>query len=130
VALPSLAAELGVTRVLADTVDPVLLFETYLPTRFYLPREDVRLDLLVSGSAESHCPYKGFAREYWDLPSSGAEAPVTGIAWSYTDPYPAVGAIAGRIAFYDELVDVEVDGEARQRPHSFFSARSNRPRTA
>lgn len=116
--------------VLADSVDPVLLFETYLPTRFYLPREDVRLDLLVPGTAESHCPYKGFARDYWDLPSPRGGDPVAGIAWSYADPYPAVGAIAGRIAFYDELVDVEVDGRARPRPESFFSSRSNRPRTA
>lgn len=116
--------------VLADSVAPVLLFETNLPTRFYLPREDVRLDLLVPGSAESHCPYKGFARAYWDLPRVDGGDPVTGIAWSYADPYPAVGAIAGHIAFYDELVDVEVDGVARPRPQSFFSDRSNRPRTA
>src|SRR5689334_12279214 len=49
-------------QVLADSVRPVLLFETGLPTRFYLPREDVRLDALTPGASESHCPYKGFAR--------------------------------------------------------------------
>ena len=117
-------------RVLADSVDPVLLFETGLPTRFYLPREDVRLDVLARGSAESHCPYKGFARSYWDLPGTDDNDPVAGIAWSYTDPYPAVIAIVDRVAFYDELVDIEVDGAPRQRPQSVFSDESNRPKTA
>ena len=117
-------------RVLADSVDPVLLFETGLPTRFYLPRADVRLDVLARGSAESHCPYKGFARSYWDLPGGGDNDPVAGIAWSYADPYPAVIAIVDRVAFYDELVDIEVDGVPRERPQSAFSDESNRPRTA
>jgi len=117
-------------QVLAESTHPVLLFETGLPTRFYLPREDVRLDLLAPGSSESHCPYKGFARDYWDLPASEGSDALTGIAWSYADPYPAVGAVAGRIAFYDELVDVEVDGVARDRPRSVFSDAGNRPTTA
>jgi uncharacterized protein (DUF427 family) len=118
-------------QVLADSVHPVALFETGLPTRFYLPREDVRLDVLVRGTHESHCPYKGFARTYWDLPAGvGNHDPIAGIAWSYADPDPAVSAIADRVAFYDELVDVEVDGVPRQRPRTMFSDESNRPRTA
>lgn len=117
-------------QVLADSVRPVLLFETGLPTRFYLPREDVRLTLLVRSPVESHCPYKGFARAYWDLPGNDRDEAVVGIAWSYPDPYPAVSAIADLVAFYDELVDVEVDGVPRERPRSVFSDASNRPRTA
>lgn len=117
-------------RVLADSVDPVILYETGLPTRFYLPRDDVHLDQLVPGSGESHCPYKGFARSYWDLPPEEGNDAVTGIAWSYADPYPAVHAIADRIAFYDELVDTEVDGIPRARPWSVFTEQSNRPTTA
>lgn len=117
-------------RVLADSVRPVILFETDLPSRFYLPLEDVRLDVLERGSHESHCPYKGFARAYWNLPAGAGSGPVEGIAWSYADPYPAVGAITGRVAFYDELVDVEVDGVPRERPRTVFSDESNRPRTA
>ncbi len=115
---------------LADSHDPVLLFETHLPTRFYLPREDVRLDLLEAGEFTSHCPYKGTAREYWDLPEGPGHAAVPGIAWSYTEPFPAVGAVAGRIAFYDELVDVQVDGEPRVRPVTIFSDRRHRPTSA
>lgn len=117
-------------RLLADSSRPVLLYETGLPVRSYLPREDVRLDLLVPGSGQSHCPYKGFARDYWDLPAGDGHEAVAGIAWSYADPYPAVGAIAGRVAFYDELVDVEVDGVARARPRSVFSEQGNRPTEA
>jgi uncharacterized protein (DUF427 family) len=115
---------------LARSRRPVLLFETELPVRSYLPREDVRLDLLVVSDRESHCPYKGLADEYWDLPARGDRPAVRGIAWSYTDPFPAVGAIAHRVAFYDELVDVEVDGVPRRRPESVFSREENRPTTA
>ena len=98
--------------VLADSSAPVLLFETDLPTRYYLPREDVRLDDLSPSTNRSHCPYKGEADRYWDA-AAPAEAP--NVAWSYTAPFPAVAKIAGRIAFYDELVDVTVDGVLQPR---------------
>ena len=106
---------------LADTTDPVLLFETYLPTRYYLPQEDVRLERLSEASNHSHCPYKGFAEDYWDAPGSPS------VAWSYPDPYPAVARIKGRIAFYNESVDITVDGEPQPRPRSIFSNTKNRP---
>lgn len=109
--------------VLADSSDPVLLFETDLPTRYYLPAADVHLDALRASDVQSLCPYKGRATRYWD-----AVAPaVPGIAWSYPEPFPAVGRIAGRIAFYNELVDITVDGVAVERPVSPFSAAANRP---
>ena len=107
--------------VLADTTRPVLLFETGLPTRFYLPADDVDLGRLTPTATTSHCPYKGDADRYWSA-TGGAD-----IAWSYAAPFPAVGAIAGRIAFYDELVDVRVDGSLRERPVSPFSRAANRP---
>jgi uncharacterized protein (DUF427 family) len=107
--------------VLADTTSPVLLFETGLPTRFYLPEADVDLGALTRTRTTSHCPYKGDADRYW----STAEG--TDIAWSYSAPFPAVGAITDRIAFYDELVDVRVDGTLRDRPVSPFSSAANRP---
>lgn len=102
--------------VVADTHHPVLLFETGVPTRHYLPPEDVRLDLLTEVAHSTVCPYKGTADRYWSLPG------LARIAWSYTDPAPAVGAVAGRIAFYDEFVDTAVDGVLRPRPQSPFSA--------
>lgn len=108
-------------HLLADSSDPVLLFETFLPTRYYVPRADVDFDRLTAVDRFSLCPYKGYAREYWDAPGS------RGVAWSYADPFPAVGAIAGRVAFYNESVDITVDGMALPRPESVFSNRANRP---
>lgn len=110
--------------VLADSRRPVLLYETELPTRYYLPREDVRLDLLESSANRSRCPYKGAAEEYWSLPGvEGGE----NIAWSYPAPFPAVGKVAGMIAFYNELVDITLDGEPQERPVSVFSDPKQRP---
>ncbi|AIY00429.1 hypothetical protein ART_0830 [Arthrobacter sp. PAMC 25486] len=106
---------------LADSIEPVLLFETYLPTRYYFPRTDVHLDRLSAGSNRSHCPYKGYAENYWDAPGSPS------VAWSYPDPYPAVWRIKDRIAFYNESVDITVDGAAVPRPRSIFSKTKNRP---
>src|SRR4051794_8614518 len=105
-------------RVLADSTSPVLLFETGAPTRYYLPEADVRLDELKRSRSRSHCPYKGVADRYWDLPG---HPDGTGLAWSYSRPFPAVGRIADRIAFYDELVDVTVDGVAQPRPVTPFT---------
>lgn len=106
---------------LADTTDPVLLFETYLPTRFYIPRADVDFAKLSESANRTHCPYKGQAEEYWDAPG------MPGVAWSYPHPYPAVGAIKGRVSFYNELVDITADGVALPRPKSTFSNEENRP---
>ncbi|WP_322936521.1 DUF427 domain-containing protein [Nocardioides bizhenqiangii] len=109
---------------LADSRSPVLLFETDLPTRYYLPREDVRLDLLVPTANSSVCPYKGLAEDYWSLPGvPGGD----NVAWSYAMPFPAVGKIQDRVAFYNELVDISVDGVPQQRPESVFSKAGNRP---
>lgn len=112
----------GVT--LASSDRPVLLFETDLPTRFYLPADDVRLDLLEQTDTFSFCPYKGRADGYWSWPGVPALADV---AWSYSSPAPAVGAVAGRVAFYNELVDITVDGVLLDRPESPFSSREQRP---
>ncbi len=110
--------------VLADSHSPVLLFETDLPTRFYLPRADVRLDALTSTTNRSACPYKGSAEEYWSVP--GVEGG-DNVAWSYADPFPAVARIKDRIAFYNEVVDITLDGMPQRRPRSIFSRAANRP---
>ncbi len=102
-------------QVLGETRRPVLLFETRLPTRYYLPPEDVALDLMTEVPHATVCPYKGTADRYWSLPD------LARIAWSYSDPHPSVAAIAGRVAFYTEFVDVTVDGERLERPVTPFS---------
>lgn len=110
--------------VVAESHSPVLLFETHLPTRYYFAPDDVRLDLLVRTRNVSACPYKGIARKYWSMPGVPDG---DNVAWSYGTPMPAVRAIKGRIAFYNELVDVTVDGVLQPRPESVFSKRGNRP---
>ncbi|OIJ92688.1 DUF427 domain-containing protein [Streptomyces colonosanans] len=120
-ALPSsrhVRVEIGGTAV-ADTRRPVLLFETGLPVRYYIPREDVRLDLFASTDHATGCPYKGTAR-YWSY-RSGAGVPPN-VAWSYPDPLPAVAAVKGLVAFYNEAVDITVDGERVERPVTPFSS--------
>lgn len=109
---------------LADTRRPVLLFETHLPTRCHVPREDANLDALEPTSNRSRCPYKGAADEWWSV--AGHSEP-SSVAWSYPSPLPADGKVVGMIAFYNELVDITVDGERQERPVSVFSAAANRP---
>ena len=106
-------------EVVADSRAPVVLFETGLPVRYYLPREDVRLDLLDPTDLATGCPYKGTA-EYWSS-RGGTDVPPN-IAWSYPDPVPAVAAVRDRIAFYNEAVDIDVDGVPQARPTTVFSA--------
>ncbi|MFJ9561352.1 DUF427 domain-containing protein [Streptomyces fuscichromogenes] len=119
-ALPSsrhLVVEIHGT-VVADTHRPVLLFETGLPTRYYVPPEDVRLDLLEPTDHHTGCPYKGTAA-YWSWRGDSDVPP--NIVWSYPDPLPAAGAVKGLLAFYDEAVDITVDGERQERPVTHFT---------
>jgi uncharacterized protein (DUF427 family) len=104
--------------VLADSQSPRLLFETGLPVRYYLPRPHVRMDLLVDSPTVTHCPYKGRART-WSV-QAGDELR-TDLAWSYPAPLAESQKIAGLIAFYNEKLDIEVDGVIQERPHTHFS---------
>jgi uncharacterized protein (DUF427 family) len=97
--------------VVADSHRPVVLYETGLTPRYYLPHVDVRMDLLVPTDTVSHCPYKGTAT-YWDLVVEGAA--VSDVAWSYTTPLPESAKIAGLVAFWPEKsaeLHVTVDGQ-------------------
>jgi uncharacterized protein (DUF427 family) len=107
----------GVT--VADSTSPRLLFETSLPVRYYLPKPHVRLDLLVPTDTVSHCPYKGQA-QWWSVRTPDGQIRAD-LAWAYRTPLPESQKIAGLIAFYDEKVDVEVDGARQERPVTKFS---------
>jgi uncharacterized protein (DUF427 family) len=96
----------GVT--VADSHRPTLLFETMLPPRYYLPREDVRTDLLVPSDTTSMCPYKGVA-SYWSVHADGVVMP--DVVWSYPDPIPENPRIRDLFCFFNERVDVTVDGQ-------------------
>ncbi len=98
-------------RVLADSRRPVVVYETGLVPRYYLPREDVDWSALREIDGWSECPYKGEASHYW----ASAASPDREIAWSYPAPLPVVAPIAGRVAFYSERVTVTVDGVAVSR---------------
>jgi uncharacterized protein (DUF427 family) len=99
----------------AESTKPVLVFETGLPVRYYLPKLDVRLDLLTPTETVTRCPYKGQAR-YWSISN------VEDAAWSYTYPLPAMGSLGAHIAFFQERVDeLWVDGEQVERTQTRWS---------
>jgi uncharacterized protein (DUF427 family) len=95
---------------LAESTRPVLLFETNLPTRYYLPRDDVRAPARPSAK-RTFCPYKGQA-SYLSFEASDD------LAWYYPDPLPDIVAIAGLVSFYNELVEITVDGEPEGGPEA------------
>jgi uncharacterized protein (DUF427 family) len=98
----------------AESMCSRMLFETGLPVRYYLLKTHVLMDLLTPTETVTHCPYKGQA-EYWSV---GSHAD---FAWSYRAPFPESQKIAGMIAFYNEKVDIYVDGVLQERPVTKFS---------
>jgi len=101
-------------EVVAETTRPRLLIETGLPTRYYIPKLDVRQDLLTATNTSTRCPYKGKA-SYWSVTVKGKE--FTDIVWGYPAPIPECPKIENLLCFYDEKVDaVYVDGELQPRP--------------
>jgi uncharacterized protein (DUF427 family) len=104
-------------ELLAETTRPRLLFETSLPMRVYMPREDVRVELRPS-SKRTYCAYKGQA-SYWSLDAAGTER--KDLVWSYEDPLREAAEITGLVAFFNEKVDIVVDGERSERPRTQWS---------
>lgn len=86
---------------------PVMVFETGLPTRYYLNRSDVRLDLLEPSSTQTSCPYKGTTSAYWSVTVNGQQ--YRDVAWCYDFPTLEVAPIAGLVAFYNERADIVVE---------------------
>jgi uncharacterized protein (DUF427 family) len=106
----------GIT--VADSTSPRILFETGLPPRYYLPLTDVRTDLLRPSASQSHCPYKGTAG-YWSVDTGTAVH--EDVVWMYRTPLPESQKVAGLACFYNEKVDVYLDGELQARPKTPFS---------
>lgn len=98
--------------VLAESERALVMFETGLPPRFYLPREDVVAELRPSERATG-CPVKGVA-SYFSVALDGHV--IEDIVWTYPDPLPEATRIAGLLAFYNERVDIELDGIPQERP--------------
>jgi uncharacterized protein (DUF427 family) len=105
-------------QTVARSIRPLLLFETSLPTRYYLPFTDVRIDCLEPSDTVTVCPYKGRAR-YWSVRAGGVL--VRDAAWSYPDPVPENPKIRDLVCFFTERVDLVLDGVAQARTVSPWS---------
>jgi uncharacterized protein (DUF427 family) len=104
---------------LAETSRALFLFETGHPTRYYIPREDVRADCLVPSESHTACPYKGTA-SYHSVKLGGET--FEDLVWSYPDPLPEVGRIKDLLCFYNERVEaIHLDGEELAKPRTKWS---------
>jgi uncharacterized protein (DUF427 family) len=102
-------------ELVAETRRPTALFETRLPTRWYIPRDDVIAELTRNDEHRTTCAYKGHAT-HWDV--AGEKA----VAWSYELPLNDAMPVRSMICFYNERVDIDVDGERQPRPHTQWSS--------
>jgi uncharacterized protein (DUF427 family) len=102
-------------QLLAETTDAVALFESNLPTRWYIPREDVVAELEPSDT-HTICPYKGHAG-YFSVRLDSGELDED-LVWHYAEPFSDALGVAGLLCFYNERVDIELDGEQQERPES------------
>lgn len=105
--------------VLAETASPLMLFETGLPTRYYINRTDVDFSRLAESGTVTECPYKGTTSGYWS--ARIGDAVHDDIAWVYDFPTREVLPIAGMVAFYNERVNVYVDGSLVSQPSTQFA---------
>jgi uncharacterized protein (DUF427 family) len=106
----------GVT--IADTTNGAFLYETGLPTRYYIPKTDVRMDLFTPTELKTACPYKGTAR-YWSVAVDGAIH--DNVVWGYDTPLAESQKVAGLVSFYNEKVDIYVDEVLQERPKTKFA---------
>ena len=102
----------------ADSDQPKILFETGLPPRYYLPLSHVRTELLRPSDRRTLCPYKGWAN-YFSLEIDGTVHP--DYVWIYRTPLPESSRVSGLVAFYNEKMDITVDGVLQERPRTVFS---------
>jgi uncharacterized protein (DUF427 family) len=105
--------------VLATSTSPVMVYETGLPTRYYLNPTDVDFSLLLPSDTVTECPYKGTTSSYWSAKVGGEV--VSDVAWSYAFPTRQLQPVTGLIAFYNEKVDTFLDGELLERPDTHFA---------
>ena len=102
----------------ADTHRPTLLFETGLPTRYYIPQHDCRLEMLEPSTTLSRCPYKGEAR-YYSIRVN--DALHKDLIWYYRFPLHEAAPVRGLLCFFNEKVDIHEEGQLLERPKTFWS---------
>jgi len=103
---------------LAESACPVMVFETGLPTRYYVARTEVNFEHLIPTETVTECPYKGTTSGYWSIRIGDTVHP--DLAWTYDFPTRQLSPIAGMVAFYNEKVDVVLDGRRLERPKTHF----------
>ena len=106
----------GVT--LADSQRPMILYETGLPPRYYLPKLDVRMELMEPSGLHTDCHYKGTASDWTPVVNGTSH---DNLVWEYPAPTPESAKIAGLVCFYNEKVDLTIDGVLQERPKTHFS---------
>jgi uncharacterized protein (DUF427 family) len=99
---------------LADPRRARALFETGLPTRWYVPREDVAAELAPS-DLHTECAYKGVASYF---SARVGDDVLENIAWTYPDPRHDAGPVRDLVCFFNEAVDLDIDGERQERPET------------
>jgi uncharacterized protein (DUF427 family) len=105
-------------EVVAETVRAQALFETALPPRWYIPPEDVRTELLEPSDKKTRCAYKGSA-SYWHV--RVGDRLEEDLVWTYAEPQHDAEAVRGMLCFFNERVDIELDGEVADRPRTQWS---------
>ena len=101
----------------AETSQPRILFETGLPARYYMPKTDVAFEHLTPSDTVTKCPYKGEAR-YWSITVDGET--FEDLVWGYDTPLPESRDVAGYVSFYNEKLDIYIDGELESKPKTKF----------
>lgn len=96
------------TELLAACDRALRLDETGLPARYYLPKDDVRMELLQPTTFQTTCPFKGVA-SYWSATVHGETH--DGVVWAYETPIEAAADIAGHLSFYPDRTEITVDGQ-------------------
>jgi uncharacterized protein (DUF427 family) len=105
--------------VLVEARSCVMVFETGLPTRYYVDPTNVRFAHLTPSATRTQCPYKGKTDGYWSATAHGTS--LKDVAWMYTFTTAALTPIAGLVAFLNEKVDIFLDGAPEPRPVTHFS---------
>jgi len=104
--------------VIAETTRPVMLIETGLPVRWYIPKDNVRLDLLEPNNTQTSCAYKGFAK-YYSARIDGKLIP--DVAWYYDSPFRDAQPVAGHVCFFSERFDVTIDGQVQPKTQTAWA---------
>jgi uncharacterized protein (DUF427 family) len=110
---------------LAESSSPVMVFETGLPTRYYIDRTEINFGHLIPTGTVTECPYKGTTSGYWSIRTGDTVHP--DLAWAYDFPTRQLLPIAGLIAFYNEKVDIFLGGRRLERPKTHFFPSTDAP---